>query len=217
MAFQRDGRSPECLEDILVEGEKSEMFLKTGRYIAWLSSLKTAGAVCPGYQSLKVQLVGSSSSQFTVPSLAEDLAMKMLTQVRDTEPFISTDGSKFLLKEGLVANNEDQSQIFEFLKMRKMVEVRSANNVEFVKVPLMRDSKVVVENGFQNMTAILSSSLHSSQMLSISSVIIVTELIWINSLFICMHIVVKYFDLLFDQNIFAKQFPLSLSGIRKGN
>ena len=183
------------------------MFLKTGRYIAWLSSLKTAGAVCPGYQSLKVQLVGSSSSQFTVPSLAEDLAMKMLTQVRDTEPFISTDGSKFLLKEGLVANNEDQSQIFEFLKMRKMVEVRSANNVEFVKVPLMRDSKVVV----------LSSSLHSSQMLSISSVIIVTELIWINSLFICMHIVEKYFDLLFDQNIFAKQFPLSLSGIRKGN
>ena len=123
------------------------MFLKTGRYIAWLSSLKTAGAVCPGYQSLKVQLVGSSSSQFTVPSLAEDLAMKMLTQVRDTEPFISTDGSKFLLKEGLVANNEDQSQIFEFLKMRKMVEVRSANNVEFVKVPLMRDSKVVVEDG----------------------------------------------------------------------
>ena len=152
VAFQRDGRSPECLEDILVEGEKSGMFMETGRYIAWLQSKDSWGSWVKSMswlaaQSLKVQLVGSSSSQFTVPSLAEDLAMKMLTQIRDTQPFISTDGSKFLLKEGLFTNNEDKNQIFEFLRMRKVVEVCSVNNVEFVKVPLMRDSKVVVEDG----------------------------------------------------------------------
>ena len=91
--------------------------------------------------------MGSSSSQLILPSLAEDLSVKMLTQIRDSESFLSTDGYKFLLKEGLFANNEDQNQIFEFLRMRKMVEVFSVNNTEFVKIPVMGDSKVVIEDG----------------------------------------------------------------------
>ena len=152
VAFQRDGRSPECLEDILEEGGKSGIFMETGRYLAWLQSkdswtswVKSMSWLAA--QNLKVQLVGSSSSQLTLPSLAEDLSVKMLTQIRDSESFLSTDGYKFLLKEGLFANNEDQNQIFEFLRMRKMVEVCSVNNTEFVKIPVMRDSKVVIEDG----------------------------------------------------------------------
>ena len=152
LAFQRDGRSPECLGDILEEGGKSGTFMESGRYVAWLQSKESWASWARSMSwlaalSVKTQLVGSSPAQLILPSLAEELAMKMLTQIRETEPFLSADGNKFHLKASLFASNEDQNQIFEFLRMRKLVDVCLVNSIEVVKVPEARDSKTVIEDG----------------------------------------------------------------------
>ena len=150
-AFQRNGRTPQCLQEILEEGRKSGVFLEGARYEAWLQSragwtswMRSMSWLAA--RSLQDRLVSRRASHLIVPSLVEELASRELARIRETRPLLSTDESKFILKEDLDVISGDQNLIFDFLSSKRLIDICSVNNIEIVKVALKKDETVSVDD-----------------------------------------------------------------------
>jgi len=151
-AFQKDGRTPECLQDIISEGRESGVFLESERYLAWLQSRESwSGWITSmswlATRTLQDKLFTRSSSQLILPSLVEEMASNTLTQLRETKPIMSTEGNIFVSKEAIEESYRDQKEILEFLKCKRLIDTGCVNKVEVVKVSLNNDSQVVLEDG----------------------------------------------------------------------
>ena len=151
LAFQKDGRTPQCLKDIIEEGKKHRVFLECNRYSAWLQSQESWSSWIRSTPWLAAWALQDKlfprDSELIVPCLVEEMAYKTLLQIRKTKPLLSAEDHIFVSKEALDQIDSYQKQILEFLKCKRLIDTGSVDNVEVVKVSLNKDTEVELEDG----------------------------------------------------------------------
>jgi len=137
--FQRSGKSPYCLAEVLHEGVESGVLVDQGRYLQTLRQAQASwggwvkGLGVQALQSLGDRLIGGSieKAKLIVPSVAEILAKELLSTLQSAE-------------ETLAFNKHN---IFTEDEMKAALEQEDSDEAGYLLECLMAQQKVVKSEG----------------------------------------------------------------------
>ena len=146
-AFQRDGNTPHCLQEVLSECVRTGLVVDQGRFVASITPKDTWGGWVKSVgwgavQSLGDRVVGHSPSSLVVPQVAEKLIEEMFSKLKNVEPMLKLKHFQFLSEENLQDFQDSDSRVlFEFLCAKKLVAVTVVQNTKIFKISL--DNSIV--------------------------------------------------------------------------
>jgi len=146
-AFQREGKSPHCLQDVLTECVRTGQVVDQGRFVATIAPKDTWGGWVKSVgwgavQSLGDRVVGHSPSTLVLPTVAEQLMDKMYLKLKSLEPMMKLKHFQYLCEENLTDFQDSDSQaLIEFLLAKKLIVCKLIEKTKIYKISL--DSSIV--------------------------------------------------------------------------
>jgi len=146
-AFQRDGKSPHCLQEVLTECIRTGQVVDQGRFVSSIAPRDTWGGWVKSVGWGAVQLVGDrvvghSPSSLVLPLVAAKLTDQLHTKLKSLKPLMKLKHFQYLDEESLQDFQNSESQdLLEFLSAKKLIVCKTIENTKIFKVSL--DNSIV--------------------------------------------------------------------------
>jgi len=141
-SFQRSGRAPHCLQEVLTECVRTGQVVDQGRFLSSIAPRDTWGvwAKSLGWgavQSLGDRVVGHNPTTLVLPQVAEKLMEKMYFKLKNLESILKLKHFQYLSEETMKAFEDKDSQVLiEFLLAKKLLAFKIVDNSKIYKISL---------------------------------------------------------------------------------
>lgn len=141
-AFQRAGKSPYCLEDVLHECWTRGQVVDLSRYLAELQPRPTWGSWLKGVGVSAMQSVGETIAGFrpnddlVIPEVADRLMRSSLQMLTTVPPVLTLKNWKFLHETEVKKVINTQGFVFEFLQAKKQIMSEVIDGEKIYKISI---------------------------------------------------------------------------------
>jgi len=139
-AFQRAGKSPYCLEDVLQECWVQGQVVDLSRYLGALQPRPTWGSWLKGVGVSAMQTVGETITGFrpnddmVIPEVADRLSRSALQQLKIIKPVVNLKNWKFLYESDVKKVINTEGLVIQFLQAKKQIASVVIDGQKFYKI-----------------------------------------------------------------------------------
>jgi len=141
-AFERKGKAPHCLQDILIECQKSGELVEHDRFLTSLAPIETWGGWVTGLgwnlvQSVSDKIKGHQCNNYVQQEVVHKLMEEMYKSMKDIETPLKFKQFLIVDESQLVNSQDDESQkILQYLCMRKSIASIVVDDSKYYKISL---------------------------------------------------------------------------------